>query len=83
VEIWSRFMRGAHQGVPVAALPCPPAGGVLSGLFNNNAPASAPATDGIAPVPPAPIQAAGNSPSARGAGLDDWLLDNLFGRSRN
>ena len=21
VEIWSRFMRGAHQGVPVAALP--------------------------------------------------------------
>jgi penicillin-binding protein 1A len=83
VEIWSRFMRGAHQGVPVAALPGPPAGGVLSGLFNNNAPAPAPATDGIAPVPPAPIQAAGNSPSARGAGLDDWLLDNLFGRGRN
>ena len=26
VEIWSRFMRGAHQGVPVAALPGPPAG---------------------------------------------------------
>ena len=80
VEIWSRFMRGAHQGVPVAALPGPPAGGVLSGLFSGNAPAQAPATDGMAPVP---IQAAGNTPSTRGASLDGWLLDNLFGRSRN
>jgi penicillin-binding protein 1A len=81
VDIWSRFMRGAHQGVPVAALPGPPAGGVLSGLFSGNAPA--PATDGRAPVPPSPIQAAGNTPSTRGASLDNWLLDNLFGRSRN
>jgi len=72
VEIWSRFMRGAHQGVPVAALPGPPAGGILSELFSGNAPA-----------PPAPIQAAGNTPTARGASIDGWLLDNLFGRSRN
>lgn len=76
-------MRGAHQGVPVAALPGTPAGGVLSGLFSGNAPAPQSATDGMAPVPPAPIQAAGNMPSARGASLDGWLLDNLFGRSRN
>jgi hypothetical protein len=34
-------------------------------------------------APPAPIQAAGNTPPARGGGLDSWLLDNLFGRSRN
>ena len=81
VEIWSRFMRGAHQGVPVAALPGPPAGGGLSTLFSGNAPA--PATDGRAPVPPAPIRAAGNMPSARGTSLDGWLLDNLFGRARN
>jgi penicillin-binding protein 1A len=79
VDIWSRFMRGAHQGVPVAALPGPPAGGMLSGLFSGNTPASA--TDGMAP--PAPIQSARNTPSARGGGLDSWLLDNLFGRSRN
>ena len=78
VEIWSRFMRGAHQGIPVAALPGPPAG-VLSGLFNANAPTRE--TDGMAP--PAPIQAAGNTPPARGGSLDSWLLDNLFGRSRN
>jgi len=78
VEIWSRFMRGAHQGIPVAALPGPPAG-VLSGLFNANAPARE--TDGMAP--PASILAAGNTPPARGGSLDSWLLDNLFGRSRN
>ena len=79
VEIWSRFMRAAHQGVPVAALPGPPAGGVLPGLFSSNAPA----TDGMAPVPPAPIQSARNTPNGRSSGLDSWLLDNLFGRSRN
>jgi penicillin-binding protein 1A len=80
VEIWSRFMRGAHQGVPVAALPGPPAGGMFSGLFSSNAPAT---TDGSAPVPPAPIQSARNTPGARGSSLDGWLLDNLFGRARN
>ena len=79
VEIWSRFMRAAHQGVPVAALPGPPAGGGLPGLFSSNAPA----TDGMAPVPPAPIQSARNTPNGRSSGLDSWLLDNLFGRSRN
>jgi len=81
VDIWSRFMRDAHQGVPVAALPGPPPGGVMPGLFSNNAPA--PATDSLAPTPPAPIQSAGNTPNARGASLDGWLLDNLFGRSKN
>ncbi|MGC1696840.1 MAG: PBP1A family penicillin-binding protein [Pseudolabrys sp.] len=81
VDIWSRIMRTAHQGVPVAALPGPPAGGIMPGLFSNNAPW--PATDGMAPVPPAPIRSAGNTPNARGASLDGWLLDNLFGRRRN
>ena len=33
VEIWSRFMRGAHQGVPVAALPGPPAAACSPDLF--------------------------------------------------
>ena len=83
VDIWSRFMRGAHQGVPVAALPGPPAGGMMAGLFGNNSPAPVSTTDGMAPVPPAPIRSAGNTPNARGASLDGWLLDNLFGRGRN
>ena len=46
-------MRGAHQGVPVAAPARPAAGGVFSGLFGGNAPARQ--TDGMAPrrKPPA------------------------------
>ncbi len=79
VEIWSRFMRGAHQGVPVAALPGEQPGGLMSGLFNGNARPRE--TDGLAP--PAPIQSANNAPPPRSRGLDGWLLDNLFGRVRN
>jgi penicillin-binding protein 1A len=82
VEIWSRFMRDAHQNVPIASLPGPPAAGVLPGLFSNNGPAPQ-ETNGMAPRPPASIQAAGNTPNTRGASLDGWLLDNLFGRGRN
>jgi len=72
VEIWSRFMRGAHQGAPVASLPGNGAagGGLFSGLFGggNNA-------------APAPIQSAGAAPAVRdGASLDGYLLNNLFGR---
>jgi penicillin-binding protein 1A len=72
VEIWSRVMRGAHQGVPVASLPGAPTGNFFSGLFGGNA----------RPVPPAPVQpvAAGNSTTTGSGGLDGWLLNNLFGR---
>jgi penicillin-binding protein 1A len=88
VEIWSRFMRGAHQGVPVASLPGSgtAGGGLFSGLFggsNNAAPApQQPSTVGQAPpVPPTPIQSAGAAPPVRdGASLDGYLLNNLFGR---
>ena len=38
VEVWTRFMRVAHQNVPVAELPgSQPQGGFLSGLFGGNA----------------------------------------------
>ncbi len=37
VEVWTRFMKVAHQNVPVAALPgSQTAGGFLSGLFGGN-----------------------------------------------
>jgi penicillin-binding protein 1A len=74
VEIWSRFMRGAHQGVPVASLPGSGSagGGLFSGLFgggNNAAPA------------PQPAATVGQAPPVRdGASLDGYLLNNLFGR---
>ena len=90
VDIWSRFMRAAHQSVPVAALPGPPAG-LLAGLFNNNgsnmragtAPSASYSTyptDDV-PRPPASVGAvAANRPAPRERGIDGWLLDNLFGR---
>jgi penicillin-binding protein 1A len=70
VEVWSRFMRTAHQGVPVAALPGAIDGGVFSGIFGSAAPA-APVPNGS--IPPAPQQARND----RG-GIDGWLLDRLF-----
>jgi penicillin-binding protein 1A len=72
VEIWSRFMRGAHQGVPVASLPGASGGGLFSGLFGGQS----------RPTPPAPVQpvAVNNSATTGSGGLDGWLLNNLFGR---
>jgi penicillin-binding protein 1A len=84
VEVWTRFMRFAHQGVPVAALPnaqvAPPTLAQIASQI-------------IAPTPrepqPVPQQATGGArpPPARtsarpepSAGLDGWLVDRLFGR---
>ena len=74
VEIWSRFMRSAHQGVPVASLPGASTGNFFPGLFGGGVSSR--------PVPPAPVQpvAANNSATTGSVGLDGWLLNNLFGR---
>ena len=81
VEVWTRFMKAAHQGVPVAALP-----NSQSGPFSNLAQI---ASQISAPTPPAPLTAGGANrppptrasvrPEAAG-GLDGWLMDRLFGR---
>jgi len=76
VDIWSRFMKVAHQGVAVAALP---------GL--SAAPSLASALPSIAPPPalvagPVTGQAGAQSvrPQPIEPGLDGWFLDRLFGR---
>jgi penicillin-binding protein 1A len=73
VQIWSRYMQGALQGVPVAGLPgYSSGGGLFAGLFgNNNAPP---------PRPPEPVSANGQPATTGSGGLDGWLLDSLFGR---
>jgi len=70
VEIWSRFMKAAHQGVAPSALPGVGSAGWLSAAPQpqNTAPAGAPAAAGA------------RSPQADHGGLDFWLLDRLFGR---
>jgi penicillin-binding protein 1A len=67
VEIWSKFMRVAHQGVPPSTLPGLAGGGWLPMPGDNGA---APAL----PSAPRPSQ------PDNGGGLDSWLLDKLFGR---
>jgi penicillin-binding protein 1A len=95
VEVWTRFMRAAHQGIPVAALPNSQ-GGFLSNFFQTASQAgAAPQPTAQAPAPLAPVPAGSAyrqapsrtsgppSPSARpeaAAGLDGWLVDRLFGR---
>ncbi len=85
VEVWTRFMRAAHQGVPVAYLPNAPAasGGLDDAdpdrLADHRAdaacrrcrPVPAGTAPGRAPVRPEPA-----------AGLDGWLMDRLFGGRR-
>ena len=65
VEVWSRFMKVAHQGVPIAALP--------SGVWRDPAlPSAAPVEQQPAPVPPADIPAllsSNNAAPANGAPL--------------
>jgi penicillin-binding protein 1A len=78
-EIWSRFMREAHQGVPVADLPTYNGGGFLSGIFDRRETVAT--NDGAPPRPPAQVRPASQaSAPQRGGGVDGWLLNNLFGR---
>jgi penicillin-binding protein 1A len=86
VDIWSRFMRDAHQGVPVAGLPTAPSGGLFSGVFGNSqqqaqAPGQYPRPPD-APVPPASVGQSAQRTTNGSASLDGWLINNLFG-SRN
>ena len=81
VEVWTRFMRAAHEGVPVAALPSSPGGWGLSNLAQAASQVSPPTaqpsiTGGGAR--PAPTRA--NVRPEPAAGLDGWLVDRLFGR---
>ena len=74
VEIWSRFMRAAHQGVAVAALP----GLAAAPSFASAAP----------PVPSVPVDGQVGSqlggpavkPQPIDRSIDGWFLDRLFGR---
>lgn len=88
VEVWTRFMRAAHEGVPVAALPnlqsnWGPANLVqISSQMSpptQTAPGPAPISNGGYRAPP-PTRA--NVRPEAAAGLDGWLMDRLFGGNR-
>lgn len=87
VEVWSRFMRTAHEGVPVAALPNSQATWGLSNLAQAASQVSPPTATAPGPAPantggyrPPPTRA--NVRPEAAAGLDGWLMDRLFGGNR-
>jgi len=70
VEIWSRFMKVAHQNVRPTALP----GVAAPGWWPFPAP---PVSSSGPPAPPTPVRDERLPPQS---GIDGWLLDRLFGR---
>jgi penicillin-binding protein 1A len=82
VEVWTRFMRAAHQGVAAVPLPASQGGGFFSTVAQAAPQASAPVANA-----PSPASAGGRPAATRtsvrpeaAAGLDGWLMDRLFGR---
>jgi penicillin-binding protein 1A len=70
VEVWSKVMKTAHQGVPVAGLP-----GLAGG-----APVAAMVPPAAVAARPQVAEAGNRTAPTKGNGLDDWLLGRLFGR---
>jgi len=77
VEVWTRFMKAAHQGVAAVPLPASQQGGLFATVAQALPQAGAPANVSAAGRP-APARAPVR-PEAAG-GLDGWLVDRLFGR---
>jgi penicillin-binding protein 1A len=75
VDVWSQFMRAAHQGVAVASLPGLAGNASFASALPNAAPN--PTSEGQAGA-----QAGGQAvrPQPIDRGLDGWFLDRLFGR---
>jgi penicillin-binding protein 1A len=76
VEVWSRLMRAAHQGIAVAGLPGMGRGGGGGGGFSGGV---AEGAGGPVAAERAPLTRAAVRPEAE-AGLDGWLMQRLFGR---
>jgi penicillin-binding protein 1A len=82
VEVWTRFMRAAQQGVAAVPLPGSHQGGFFSTIAQATSQASAPAVNtsssASGAVRPAPMRTSVRPEAA--SGLDGWLMDRLFGR---
>ncbi len=74
VDVWSRIMKPAHQGVVVAELPGLQSAPRTAGLLPSfGAPSDV-------PPPPAPTRVTSARPQPAAPGIDSWLIDRLFGR---
>ena len=79
VEIWTRFMRVAHQGVTATPLPASQGNGFFSTIAQASPLANVGANPPSTPVAtkPAPTRASVRPEPA--SGLDGWLINHLFG----
>ncbi|ABE61127.1 Penicillin-binding protein 1A [Nitrobacter hamburgensis X14] len=79
VEVWTRFMRTAHEGMQPEPIPGTQRGGPLPDIAQLGRQVIAPAPAAPASVggPPQPVRA--NVRPEAASGLDGWLVDRLFG----
>jgi penicillin-binding protein 1A len=85
VEVWTRFMRAAHQGIKPEPIPGTQPGGFLASVASNVAQLGQQVTAPSMTSPagnshPAPARTNARPQPASGLGLDGWLMDRLFGR---
>jgi penicillin-binding protein 1A len=79
VEIWSRFMKVAHQRVPVVMLPGVGGSGFFGLLSGNGFDGESSNAFSVAPPrPAASLETRQQAPQRRG--LDGWLIDQFFSR---
>jgi penicillin-binding protein 1A len=75
VEVWSRFMKAAHQGMPVTDLPLVSPGMASAGVTASTAPSPV----ASAAPPPAAGPGRGRDPIRPAEGtIDGWLINRLF-----
>jgi penicillin-binding protein 1A len=89
VEVWTRFMKAAHQGATPQPLSTSWGGGWMANAGSTSPAGAAPADQG-APMPPASVGGGGGTTRpaptqvaqrpASGGGMDGWLIDKLFGK---
>jgi len=81
VEVWTRFMKTAHQGLAPVPLPDSQAGGALSRVAQVAAPPSTPANaPSLAGTMGRPTPTRTSVRPEAASGLDGWLMQRLFGR---
>jgi penicillin-binding protein 1A len=90
VEVWTRFMRVAHQGIAVANLPTDRGGNaggffdrMTNGMTSDNGAVQPAPTPASAPQRSGAVAQSGTRPEPGlqpMGGLDNWFIDKLFGR---
>jgi penicillin-binding protein 1A len=85
VEVWTRFMKAAHQGATPAPLPNSQPAGLFPNMVQASSQVSSPSSPAAMPMAttgvagrPAPTRTSVRPEAA--AGLDGWLIQRLFGR---